>query len=97
MPGSECCRCCRFMFLVILIALVVVVAVQHSRCDVCFQLRVCEDTVCPLLSAGVMFQMPDIVKSCCTFLEHQLDPSESYNLLACSALLISSILPWLTL
>jgi len=44
---------------------------------VCFQLRVCEDTVCPLLSAGVMFQMPDIVKSCCTFLEHQLDPSQS--------------------
>jgi len=42
------------------------------------QLRVCEDTVCPLLSAGVMFQMPHIVKSCCTFLEHQLDPSESF-------------------
>ena len=53
----------------------------------CCQLRVCEDTVCPLLSAGVMFQMPDIVKSCCTFLEHQLDPSESSHLLACSALL----------
>lgn len=42
----------------------------------CLQLQLCEDTVCPLLSAGVMFQMPHIIKSCCTFLEHQLDPSK---------------------
>ena len=53
----------------------------------CFQLRVCEDTVCPLLSAGVMFQMPHIIKSCCTFLEHQLDPSE-FSLIFLHAVLI---------
>ena len=37
----------------------------------------CEDTVCLLLSAGVMFQMPHIINSCCTFLERQLDSSKS--------------------
>lgn len=38
-------------------------------------IRVTEVTVCQLLPAATMFQVPDIINACCVFLERQLDPS----------------------
>ena len=39
------------------------------------EIHVSEMNVCSLLPAATMFQMSHIVEACCTFLEHQLDPS----------------------
>jgi len=39
------------------------------------ELHVSELNVCSLLPAATMFQMSHVVEACCTFLEHQLDPS----------------------
>ena len=39
------------------------------------EIHVSELNVCALLPAATMFQMTHIVEACCTFLEHQLDPS----------------------
>ncbi|XP_034241117.1 kelch-like ECH-associated protein 1B isoform X5 [Thrips palmi] len=38
-------------------------------------IRVTEVTVCQLLPAATMFQVPDVISACCVFLERQLDPS----------------------
>ena len=39
------------------------------------EIHVSEMNVCQLLPAATMFQMAHVVEACCTFLEHQLDPS----------------------
>lgn len=39
------------------------------------ELHVSELNVCALLPAATMFQMTHVIEACCTFLEHQLDPS----------------------
>ena len=39
------------------------------------ELLVSEMNVCALLPAATMFQMTHVIEACCTFLEHQLDPS----------------------
>ena len=39
------------------------------------ELTVSEMNVCSLLPAACMFQMSHVVDACCTFLEHQLDPT----------------------
>ena len=39
------------------------------------ELHVSEMNVCSLLPAATMFQMTHVIEACCTFLEHQLDPS----------------------
>lgn len=44
------------------------------------ELSVSEMNVCNLLPASCMFQMTHAVEACCTFLEHQLDPSNSIGI-----------------
>ncbi|KAI0232585.1 Kelch-like ECH-associated protein 1 [Lamellibrachia satsuma] len=39
------------------------------------EINVSELNVCALLPAATMFQIVHVVEACCTFLEHQLDPS----------------------
>ena len=39
------------------------------------EIHVSELNVCSLLPAATMFQITHVVEACCTFLEHQLDPS----------------------
>ena len=39
------------------------------------EINISEMNVCSLLPAAVMFQMTHVIEACCTFLEHQLDPS----------------------
>ncbi len=39
------------------------------------EIHVSELNVCALLPAATMLQMTHVVEACCTFLEHQLDPS----------------------
>ncbi|XP_013379864.1 kelch-like ECH-associated protein 1 isoform X1 [Lingula anatina] len=39
------------------------------------EIHINEMNVCYLLPAATMFQMTHVVEACCTFLEHQLDPS----------------------
>ena len=39
------------------------------------EIHVSEMNVCSLLPAATMFQMNHVIEACCTFLEHQLDPS----------------------
>ncbi|XP_075235840.1 kelch like ECH associated protein 1 isoform X5 [Lycorma delicatula] len=44
------------------------------------QIRVTERTVCQLLPAATMFQVLHVINACCTFLEHQLDPSNAIGI-----------------
>lgn len=39
------------------------------------EINVTEHTVCDLMSAAMMLQMPHVIEACSTFLEHQLDPT----------------------
>ncbi|XP_058467441.1 kelch-like ECH-associated protein 1B [Malaya genurostris] len=43
-------------------------------------IRVTEVTVCQLLPAATMFQVPDVVEACCAFLERQLDPTNAIGI-----------------
>lgn len=43
-------------------------------------IRVTEVTVCQLLPAATMLQVPDVIDACCTFLERQLDPSNAIGI-----------------
>lgn len=42
--------------------------------------RVTEVTVCQLLPAATMFQVPYVVDACCAFLERQLDPTNAIGI-----------------
>lgn len=44
------------------------------------KIRVTEVTVCQLLPAATMFQVPNVVDACCAFLERQLDPSNAIGI-----------------
>lgn len=39
------------------------------------EIKVTESTICHLMPAAMMLQMPHIIEACTTFLEHQLDPT----------------------
>ncbi|XP_067952202.1 kelch-like ECH-associated protein 1 [Watersipora subatra] len=39
------------------------------------EIKVTEETICQLMPAAMMLQMPHITEACTTFLEHQLDPT----------------------
>lgn len=43
-------------------------------------IRVTEVTVCQLLPAATMFQVPNVVEACCAFLERQLDPTNAIGI-----------------
>lgn len=43
-------------------------------------IRVTEVTVCQLLPAATMFQVPYVVDACCAFLERQLDPTNAIGI-----------------
>lgn len=43
-------------------------------------IRVTEVTVCQLLPAATMFQVPYVVDACCLFLERQLDPTNAIGI-----------------
>lgn len=42
--------------------------------------RVTEITVCQLLPAATMFQVPNVIDACCAFLERQLDPTNAIGI-----------------
>ncbi|XP_050302107.1 kelch-like ECH-associated protein 1B isoform X2 [Anthonomus grandis grandis] len=44
------------------------------------RIRVTENTVCQLLSAATMLQIPNVIQACCNFLERQLDPSNAIGI-----------------
>ncbi|XP_017017655.1 kelch-like ECH-associated protein 1B isoform X2 [Drosophila kikkawai] len=44
------------------------------------QIRVTEVTVCQLLPAATMFQVPNVIDACCAFLERQLDPTNAIGI-----------------
>lgn len=44
------------------------------------RIRVTENTVCQLLPAATMFQVPNVIQACCDFLERQLDPSNAIGI-----------------
>ena len=44
------------------------------------QIRVAEVTVCQLLPAATMLQVPNVIEACCAFLERQLDPSNAIGI-----------------
>ncbi|KAL1116712.1 hypothetical protein AAG570_005184 [Ranatra chinensis] len=44
------------------------------------KIRVTETTVCTLLPAAAMFQVADVIKACCIFLERQLSPSNAIGI-----------------
>ncbi|XP_035895862.1 kelch-like ECH-associated protein 1B isoform X2 [Anopheles stephensi] len=44
------------------------------------QIRVTELTVCQLLPAATMFQVPNVIDACCDFLERQLDPTNAIGI-----------------
>lgn len=44
------------------------------------QIRVTEVTVCQLLPAATMFQVPNVIEACCAFLERQLDPTNAIGI-----------------
>ncbi|KAJ8688108.1 hypothetical protein QAD02_023903 [Eretmocerus hayati] len=44
------------------------------------QIRITEVTVCSLLPAATMFQVPHVVDACCVFLEKQLDPTNAIGI-----------------
>ncbi|XP_058059485.1 kelch-like ECH-associated protein 1B [Anopheles bellator] len=43
-------------------------------------IRVTELTVCQLLPAATMFQVPNVIDACCEFLERQLDPTNAIGI-----------------
>ncbi|XP_050081459.1 kelch-like ECH-associated protein 1B isoform X2 [Anopheles aquasalis] len=43
-------------------------------------IRVTELTVCQLLPAATMFQVPSVIDACCEFLERQLDPTNAIGI-----------------
>lgn len=43
-------------------------------------IRITELTVCQLLPAATMFQVPNVVDACCAFLERQLDPTNAIGI-----------------
>nr|XP_036220899.1 kelch-like ECH-associated protein 1B isoform X4 [Bactrocera oleae]XP_036220900.1 kelch-like ECH-associated protein 1B isoform X4 [Bactrocera oleae]XP_036220901.1 kelch-like ECH-associated protein 1B isoform X4 [Bactrocera oleae] len=43
-------------------------------------IRVTEVTVCQLLPAATMFQVPNVINACCAFLERQLDPTNAIGI-----------------
>ncbi|XP_004524320.1 kelch-like ECH-associated protein 1 [Ceratitis capitata] len=43
-------------------------------------IRVTEVTVCQLLPAATMFQVPTVINACCAFLERQLDPTNAIGI-----------------
>jgi len=43
-------------------------------------INVTEVIVCQLLPAATMFQVPDIIDACCSFLERQLDPTNAIGI-----------------
>lgn len=43
-------------------------------------IRVTELTVCTLLPAATMFQVPNVIDACCAFLERQLDPTNAIGI-----------------
>lgn len=43
-------------------------------------IRVTEVTVCQLLPAATMLQVPNVVDACCVFLERQLDPTNAIGI-----------------
>ncbi|XP_019873564.1 kelch-like ECH-associated protein 1B isoform X1 [Aethina tumida] len=43
-------------------------------------IRVTENTVCQLLPAATMLQVPNVIQACCDFLERQLDPSNAIGI-----------------
>lgn len=43
-------------------------------------IRVTEVTVCQLLPAATMFQVPNVIEACCAFLERQLDPTNAIGI-----------------
>ncbi len=44
------------------------------------KIRVTEITVCQLLPAATMFQVPNVIEACCAFLERQLDASNAIGI-----------------
>lgn len=44
------------------------------------QIRVTELTVCRLLPAAAMFQVTDVIRACCVFLERQLSPGNAIGI-----------------
>ncbi|KAH1017837.1 hypothetical protein HUJ05_008431 [Dendroctonus ponderosae] len=44
------------------------------------RIRVTENTVCQLLAAATMLQVPNVIQACCDFLERQLDPSNAIGI-----------------
>lgn len=44
------------------------------------KIRVSESTVCQLLPAATMLQVPNVIQACCDFLERQLDPSNAIGI-----------------
>lgn len=43
-------------------------------------IRITELTVCQLLPAATMFQVPNVIEACCAFLERQLDPTNAIGI-----------------
>lgn len=43
-------------------------------------IRVTEVTVCQILPAATMLQVPDVIEACCTFLERQLEPANAIGI-----------------
>lgn len=43
-------------------------------------IRITELTVCQLLPAATMFQVPNVIDACCGFLERQLDPTNAIGI-----------------
>lgn len=43
-------------------------------------IRITELTVCQLLPAATMFQVPNVIDACCAFLERQLDPTNAIGI-----------------
>ncbi|KAG5672550.1 hypothetical protein PVAND_002671 [Polypedilum vanderplanki] len=44
------------------------------------KIHVSEVTVCQLLPAATMFQVPNVIEACCAFLERQLDPTNAIGI-----------------
>jgi kelch-like protein 19 len=44
------------------------------------RIHVSEVTVCQLLPAATMFQVPNVIEACCAFLERQLDPTNAIGI-----------------
>ncbi|CAG9809236.1 unnamed protein product [Chironomus riparius] len=44
------------------------------------RIHISEVTVCQLLPAATMFQVPNVIEACCAFLERQLDPTNAIGI-----------------